>query len=97
MGSFPLADAPGMVMRVAIAYCLEEWIERGHSGLSYRMTQTTSHGCFQVYLYKIKITHSVLWNRLDIDVHSLLFCLNSSLLIGGKKYHSGGDGSAGAR
>ncbi|XP_032675571.1 uncharacterized protein LOC116846165 [Odontomachus brunneus] len=47
-------NVPGRRTIEAIRPCLLEWVDRGHGGLSFHLTQVlTGHGCFGEYLCRI--------------------------------------------
>ncbi|XP_025271324.1 uncharacterized protein LOC112639963 [Camponotus floridanus] len=72
--------------RRAICEHLEEWLNRNHEAINYRMTQMLSgHGCFRAFLHKIgkednsnclQCVGSSSWNaKEDTANHTMVECL----------------------
>lgn len=70
---------PGRITRLAIRLHLDEWLDRNHGSITYRMTQIlTGHGCFNTFLCRIQKwdTEMCFHCGLDIDSseHTLQWC-----------------------
>lgn len=72
-------DLPGQKLRVAIIKRFDEWMRRGHGGLTYHLTQLlTGHGCFNGYLQRIKKMESAMCSYcegyIDNAEHTIMEC-----------------------